>query len=195
MASLFQDLKALKHKIGEVKNIMDTNYFPPFTSSFGLNTLLIMVPENAVLMVKRSGLLRNMNGKDQWHVSMNEALTVTDIDEGIIDFQRCVCRGLREELGIKPRDQSGITFNKFGDLFFSQEVFEMGLTNIVKIDMTFEEIKSRYSVAKDAELESVEIQMISMEPQKIREFISNNECTKACQYCLEMMLGRYSELC
>ena len=41
---------------------------------------------------------------DLWHVSMNEGLSITDLDvdnENIISLDRCVNRGYREELGIK----------------------------------------------------------------------------------------------
>lgn len=190
MASIYQELRKAGHEISKIKSIIDTNRYFPFTSSFGVNTMVILEPENAVILAKRSGRLRNMEGKDKWHVSMNEALTITDIDEDIIDFDRCVRRGLREELGIRPSDQSKISESKFGDLFFVEKVFEMGITNIVKIDMSFEELKQKYSTAKDGELETVEIKKIKINKKAISEFWEKNECTQACHYCLEMMIGR-----
>lgn len=194
MASVYNELRRNDHKISKARNIADTNVYFPFTASFGVNTILILEPENYVVLAKRSGFLRNMGGIDKWHVSMNEALTQTDIDEDVIDFERCVRRGLREELGIKPRDQGRISFNKFGDLFFVQNVFEMGITNVVKLNMSFEELKTCYRVAKDSELETVEILALKLNEKEIKNFITTNTCTPACEYNLAMLLSRRSEL-
>ena len=194
MASVYNELRKNNHNISKVRNITDTNVCFPFTTSFGVNTILILEPENYVILAKRSGALRNMGGIDQWHVSMNEALTQTDIDEDVIDLERCVRRGLREELGIKPKEQGRILFNRFGDLFFVQKVFEMGITNIVKLNMSFEELKTCYRVAKDSELETVEILPLKFNEKDINNFIKTNTCTPACKYNLAMMLSRKSEL-
>lgn len=192
MASVYQELREKDNKISEIRSIMDTNRYFPFTSSFGINTLIILEPENVIILAKRSGKLTNMEGIDKWHVSMNEGLTITDIDEDIIDFDRCVKRGLREELGIRQSDWSNISESKFGDLFFAKNVFEMGITNIVKINMDFDKLKDKYKTAKDGELETVDI--IKVKINEIPKFLKSHECTQACRYSLEMMIGRGTEL-
>ena len=164
-------------------------------TSFGINTLIILnspPDDNKIVLVERSKFLDNMEEQDKWHVSVNEALTFTDMQDDNIILELCVERGLNEELGIKNY-RNIVTCNRYGDLFLLSDLFQVGITNLVRLNLNYCELELFYSGAKDSSLESVKMQTIDFNKKTIKKFIENNVITATCGYSLKMLLSRGKE--
>ena len=197
MAAIYRELYSEDHSVapsGLNKKYTDMNYF---LTGVGVNTLLILEDEcdhGGVVFVKRSGKLLNMK-KDLWHVSMNEAVSITDRSDNNagISLDKCITRGLNEELGI---DISGNAYQEcrimYSDLFLLQDPLETGIASFVLISgLSFDDLKIAYSAAKDKELESSDIKMVPFEDQKLKDFVNKNDVSAAGQYLIKMLIARH----
>jgi hypothetical protein len=194
MASIYQELRKEKHPISQVIDIQEVNKYYAFATSFGMDTILYLEdekPSHQIVLTKRSKYLYNMN-KDQWHLSMNEALTLTDIDyNNNISLKQCVERGLREELHLDLKDKDDVAEYYYGDLAFFQDLFELGITNLTKIKgYSYENVRQNYQVAKDCNVESADISNVSSHQSQIKRFFNKNDVTPACRFCLYMWNAR-----
>ena len=196
MRSIYHELQEKGHNIADFSRVEDVEFdkYYPFLTSFGIDSLLIVRNSKKIpyiFLAKRSKYLNNMN-TDLWHVSMNEGLSITDLDvdnENIISLDRCVNRGYREELGIKNLYR--INKNEYKDLFMTKDNFEMGITTIAEVDISVEDLKTCYKGAEDSSLETVEYKLIPYSSNEIKKFLQSNESTtEVLRYCLTMTLSK-----
>lgn len=189
--AVFEELKEQKHDIMNTNTITDINKYYLFTSSFGVNTLILLNETKELILAKRNAYLKLSNTSSRWHVSMNEGLSLTDSEGDTIDLKQCVRRGLREELGIRTNEyESQTIFNEFGDLFIDVEALEIGITNVVKTNMSLGNLMRCYSAAKDGSLETTELITVPFSQRKIDAFLENHETTPACECCMSMLAAR-----
>ena len=192
--SIYRELKETNHEIRKVSDISQLAPYYPFLTSFGMNALLIIdnCGVEEVVLAERSKYMSNMGDKSLWHVTMNEGLSITDIQENRIDLYKCVNRGLKEELGIREKYMEEITSKVFQDLFINLDDFEIGVTAIIKTEMQYENIEDLYKIAKDAELETNQLMSIKTTRKDVKKFLESNKgyTTKACNYALNMYLAR-----
>lgn len=190
--SIYQELKEEGHPISKITKLEDLQSYFPFTTSFGMNTFIIIETPSTdeVIFAKRSKYLNSGSVESKWHVTMNEGLTETDKEGREISLIKCMHRGLREELGIREEHHKSIIDEKFMDLFIEMNKFEIGLTSFVKMDMTMGKLQDLYSVAKDGELETDGLAAIPISERKLNEFIKKETLTEAAKYTLKMYLSR-----
>lgn len=190
--SIYAELKEQGHEIGKVEKMEEIHRFSPFTTSFGMNTFIILdTPAGEeIIFAKRSKFLNQEMAESQWHVSMNEGLTITDKEGKEVSLIKCLHRGLREELGIREEHHKYINDEKFMDLFLETSKFEIGLTSYVKLNMPFKKLLELYNVSKDGELETDGIVPVEVKNKPLKDFINTHKLTPAAQYTLKMYLAR-----
>lgn len=191
MKSVYKEIKEHYIKFDETLKEKLNDYYP-FMTSLGINTLVILDKhsyDKQIVFCRRSKRVSNMNGQSKWHVSMNEGVSVTDLDGYSINLNKAVKRGMYEELGIKEND---VKKSAFGDLFIVTDNFEIGLTNIVILNRNFEELKTCYNTAQDSVLETEDIKSIRFSKQELTDFLSKNstDMTLVCKYSIDMIIGR-----
>lgn len=160
-----------------------------FLTSMGMNILLILEDENVIVFGKRSGNLINMD-KDRWHVSVNEGVSITDLSEinGTISLEKCIIRGINEELGYNAVNP--IIY--YSDIFFLKNPFETGISAFVKMSgLSYSQLEIAYSAAKDRELETAMLKKVKYNAASLKEFIDKNDLTDAAQYLIKMLLARH----
>lgn len=190
MAELYYELHK-KSIINIPQNTQELNKIYPFLTAIGMNVILIFADGSKIVLVKRSKELFNMT-EDQWHVTMNEAISLTDlnVDTGRVSLEQCIKRGLREEMGINTENYEGRKIY-YGDIFYLEDLNEVGITAFVRIDeLDWNTICKGYHIAKDSVLESVDIREIGFNDKEIGQFLKTEKITKACEYSLEMLLAR-----
>lgn len=192
MAAIYRRVYENKKNIVPENNPESYNKMRYFLTSMGMNVLLYLKDEKKIVFVKRSGKLVNMT-RAMWHVSMNEAISITDISETneAIDLDKCIKRGLNEELGVVIK---GINI-RYSDLFFLKDPFETGISAFVTINnMTFSELRELlYPSAKDKELESEGVIAVKVDGGELIDFMKKNELTDAAKYLTKMFLARHTK--
>lgn len=189
MAAIYRRIYKTNPGIAPENNPESFNKMRYFLTSMGMNVLLYLKDEGKIVFAKRSGKLVNMT-KPLWHVSMNEAISITDISEsnGTIDLERCIVRGLNEELGLDDKD---INID-YSDLFFLKDPLETGISAFVTVNnRSFSDLKILYSAAKDRELESEDLVTVKLTSMALNDFMKKNELTDAAQYLIKMLLARH----
>lgn len=88
MASIYQESVNQNHNIIQKGVEGGYNYF---LTSIGMNLIVLLEDEILVIFTKRSGNLLNMS-KDAWHVTMNEAVSITDLSDttGSSSLEKCI---------------------------------------------------------------------------------------------------------
>jgi hypothetical protein len=195
--SIYKELKEIGAAISKIEKIEDLQRYSPFTTSFGINTFVILDTANDkhIIFSKRSKFLNKENPVSKWHVTMNEGLTETDKEGRDVSLIKCLHRGLREELGIREEHHKYIIEEHFMDLFLEMNKFEIGLTSFVTMDMSFSKLQELYSIAKDGELETDTIISIPLKENILKEFIKNEELTSHTLYTLKMYIARQKYFC
>lgn len=195
MAAVYKRLLALE-MIKRPNSIDELNTYYPFLTSMGMNVLLIIENKQKVVLTKRSKQLINMK-MDQWHLSMNEAISITDLNMETISLQGCVSRGLHEELGIiLEKYEANVNYS---DIFMLTDPIEFGILAFVVIDeLTEADVRRGYNIAQDAPLESTGndetgVTFLEISKKKIAEFVNNNNLTDAGKYALNMLVCRKTE--
>ncbi|MFD2442850.1 hypothetical protein ACFSO7_02420 [Bacillus sp. CGMCC 1.16607] len=190
--SIYKELQESNHPISKLEKIEELYSYAPFTTSFGMNTFVILSTPNGeeIVFAKRSKFLKEGSTKSLWHVTMNEGLTLTDREGSDISLIKCLHRGLREELGIREEHHRFINDERFMDLFIEMSNFELGLTSYVKMELEMDKINELYSIAKDGELETDGLITIPIKNNAIKEFLENENLTDAAKYTLKMYLAR-----
>ncbi|MBR5066725.1 MAG: hypothetical protein IKX08_03660 [Lachnospiraceae bacterium] len=189
-----RDNKGRRLKIKE--RLTELSRYHYYLSSMGMDILLYLEDEDVILMLKRSKNLFCMQENDMWHMSVNEAVSITDLEDGsgtTISLTKCVVRGIKEELGlsIEPYNPKIV----FGDLFLLKRPIEAGITAFIRVKgVSFDMIKICYNAAKDGEFETSSIMCIPCNYFDIKKFIKkakkNEELTAAGEYLLNMFLAR-----
>ncbi|WP_102264428.1 hypothetical protein [Mesobacillus jeotgali] len=190
--SIYQELKQENHPIGKLTKLENLHAYYPFTTSFGMNTFIILETGNLdeIIFAKRSRFLNTGSLESKWHVTMNEGLTETDREGKDISLIKCMHRGLREELGIREEHHKHIIDERFMDLFIEMGKFEIGLTSYVKMDINKDKLFNLYSAAKDGELETDGLVTVPISEKKLKGFLKDEKLTEAAKYTLKMLLAR-----
>lgn len=191
MARIYQKLHAAG-KIKAPRDIRDINELYPFLTGIGMDVIVVINDRQDIVLTKRSEELINMD-KSKWHLTMNEAISITDVVNDRIILDQCVKRGLEEELGIVYEYYDMEI--KYGDIFVLKNPLEVGITGFVYIsNISYDELKACYSTAKDATFESTGnpntgLKLIHLNGKSISEFYKNNpdEITPACKFTLNML--------
>jgi len=190
--SIYKELVSNNHPIGQVRKFEELHSYYPFLTSFGMNTFVILDDEinMEIVFAKRSKYIGINATESIWHVTMNEGLTDTDKDGKDVSLIKCLHRGLREELGIRAEHHRFIEEEFFMDLFLEKGNFEIGITSFVKLNMNFNELKKLYAGAKDAELETDALEVVTLSTKEINRFLEQNKLSPAAAYNLSMLLAR-----
>ena len=197
MAAVYQELLKNEH-IVPPDGLRNINLYYPFLTAVGMDVVLVIENMNKVVVTKRSRQLINMT-EDQWHLSMNEAISITDLHFEAIDLEGCVRRGLREELGIDLNQINQYRLH-YSDVFFLKNPFEVGILGFVIIDeLTEAMVRDAYNIAQDAPLESTGndqtgLKFLPLSDAKIAKFCRENNVTAAMKYALKMLCIRKNML-
>lgn len=200
----------------------------PFLSSFGVACFVILsfndemtklAEDDILLLGKRSREVEVDQGK--LHFTMNEAFSLRDcLNDGKPDYERCLDRGLEEEIGQIPdyaegstktiRNLSGTRFGdyKFISVLFDSNKCEMGICCYVKVVLDRNTISVNeyvnkflacYRAAKDSHLETTGIETLRV--GDIQSFLDscgtekdeNNEyiLSRGAKAALQMIEERY----
>ncbi len=197
MASVYQKLLDDK-RISPPGGLINLNSYFPFLTSMGMDVLLVIENKRKVVLTKRSKQLINMK-KDQWHVSMNEAISITDLNMGSISLNGCVSRGLCEELGLQVYNYSNVNI-VYSDLFMLTNPIEVGILAFAVInDLNESEVRDSYNIAQDAPFESTGndengLLFLPLSTKDINEFCSESSLTDVAKYALKMLRIRKDQL-
>ena len=193
MRAVYRELCAAGHPISKCTRIEKLVAYYPFLTSFGIDSLLTITTEDLtemLVLVKRSKYMANMT-EDRWHVSMNEGLSITDIDEitGCISFQKSVSRGYIEELGI--RNSSYPMENTFHSVFLGTENLELGITTYARVEMSADDFLLCFKAAEDSAMETTgEYRFLPATRSEVKRFLKSEiAMTDILKYSLEMYLG------
>lgn len=191
---IYRELVRVGHPIKDVTKSNELMKYRPFLTSFGINTYVVLdngdMDGKTIVFAKRSKYVGHGSNASKWHVSINEGLTYTDIDDNRVNLYKCLQRGLNEELGINDIENRNKDI-KFMDLFLEKDKFEIGITSFIELQMTFEELKTLYMSAKDGDFETDEIVKVNYNRKEINRFIYNNSLTNAGWYTLKMYTNRH----
>lgn len=197
MAAVYQEL-IKNNNIEPVDGLRNINDYFPFLTSMGMDVILVIENMNKIVLTKRSKQLINMK-EDQWHLSMNEAISITDLEDDMIDLERCIKRGLREELGIDCHKIDNMNIH-YSDVFLLKNPFEVGIAAFVLIDeLTEAMVRESYNIAQDAPLESTGndetgLMFVPFSEHKIIEICEKNNITPAAKYTIKMLCIRKNQL-
>lgn len=187
--SIYQELKEINHpiKLADRDNYLQ---YRPFLTSFGINTLLICKGESGkeIVLSKRSS--RVHGNTSRYHITMNEGLSLVDKDIfGTISIENLCKRGLKEELGIDENLFKYISKSAFYDLFLEKNKFEIGITSVVVMDISFSKFIEPV-ISRDKSLEFDAFLTLPMKKVEIKEFIMHNEFVPHGLYTLDRVLLR-----
>ncbi len=195
-AKIYEKLNKNESSVFKVEKLQDLNSYSPFLSGFGLGTFIIINQgkgDEIILGRRSSGVVVD---KGKWHFSMNEALSMKDVDEyGQPSLSACLFRGLQEELGISQKYKKYIKQYEFLDFILNPDRFEIGITSFVRIELTNEftlkNLMEFYSIAQDGKLETSTI--ISLPINEIDEFIKKNDSdiSSVCKGAIKALSTRY----
>jgi hypothetical protein len=189
MRSIYNELKSENHEITKVTAENFLRY-RPFLTSFGINTLLITEGDTGreIVLTKRSKKVHTE--KSLFHITMNEGLSMTDIDPfGNVDLELCFKRGLKEELGINDQLYELARYAAFYDFFLEFSNFEIGLSSVIELDVNFEK-DIEPLIARDKTLESSYFKVLPLKKGEIDAFLMNNQMIPHGKYVLERVLLR-----
>ena len=215
--SIFDELSTNpKCGINNIKDGNDLRNYRVFLCSFGVNTFVITDAKyySEILFAKRSKY--NIGAgvyKNRYHYSMNEAFSKTDErtkHDTIKPFEKCIKKGLNEELGIPGINKPKGTF--FLDFNFSKQLMQVGLNSICYFDdISSNEIRTLYYSSKDGPLETDDLVFVPYKKKKLKPLVFNNSITKVrqpkyhnsvhidsltdeCRLGLHQMLARYPKV-
>lgn len=185
--SIYNELNEENQPISRV-NKYDISRYNCFTTSLGVDAFVILRPTEELVFAKRSMFVANAE-KPVWHVSVNEALSETDTENRQVSLIKCLTRGLNEELGVREERMEEI---KFFNFFLVRKHFEIGVTALIEIDMSFDELVHCYDNAKDSVLETEKIVKIPFDRESINHFFEENyeNFSNIAIHALRVLLSR-----
>ncbi|MFZ8167702.1 hypothetical protein ACO1HB_02620 [Alteromonas macleodii] len=197
MNDVYSRLKNSGFKFYFANSFVSLRRYYPFMPSFGLACFTIFDRGNGeeVLLCHRSEHLEAF--PNNWHFSMNEALSLKDLDSDKIEktpsFKTCLFRGLKEELGI---EKTRVKEFGFMDFWLGTERCELGILSYAKIKIdknySFDDFLKAYSIAQDSELETQNWRLEKV--KEIPRFVEDNSelLSAPCKKGLEYLSSRYN---
>lgn len=180
----------------------DMNALYPFLTSLGLDILLVIQNGEYVVLTKRSKKLFNMKDVSEWHMSVNEAVSQTDLgDGGKVSLLICAKRGIYEELGISENSYVEDIQNgnwRFSDVFYLRRPLEVGISAFIRLDsISKEDVREGYLRAKDSAFESTGnsesgLKFLKYDEKSITDFLNNKneKISEAGRYMLRLLLAQ-----
>lgn len=108
----------------------------PFFASLGTNIIIEFVSANrgkGFLIQKRSP--KSFGNTSQYHISVNETFSFTDIDETIPKLSKCIQRGIDEELGLDLSKEFSDKRITYLDLFLNPSRGNLGISAVYRTDI------------------------------------------------------------
>jgi hypothetical protein len=197
MRRIFAVLKRRGHAMTAVSDQEDLRRFRVFTTSLGLNAVLLLKNEKEApvfALARRSKLASGSTGGTPYHITMNEGLSVTDYDTytNEVSFSQWLKRGLWEELHLSDALLgSRMKRASFDALFLVNDVFELGIVSTIELEgMTMEELESCAKQAKDHRLEIFELAPVPATSADVQEFLATHEMLAAGRYSFIHVVAR-----
>lgn len=192
----------------------------PFLSSFGVASLMVVsyndlkeriAPKDGIILGRRSNEV--IVDPNVYHFSMNEALSLGDVDNnGIPNLELAAIRGYQEENGIvlengiiRDINVAEIDHHKFLDFIFDKNKCEMGVNCLWRIKLNhqsranqfIQQFKLLRKLSKDGHVETTDFKMITV--GDIEKFIKENQNTDkekkiswGLNFSLHMLHYRYA---
>lgn len=178
---------------------LDINFFNQnfkklslLNTSFGI--YIVMQVDEGLVFCKRSEIVSNSEEGGKWHVTVDEALDMQDLNSvtGTVDILQFAERGLLEELGLSRStiDQHIDGRIKFLDLFLEKKRYELVLSAFIKLKMSMEDFKQHYKTAKDGDYETTDIICIEKDAVALKKFFQKNQVTDMAKYCVDRIISR-----
>lgn len=111
----------------------------PFFASLGTNIIIEFFSQQkgkGFLIQKRNDKV--FGSAPKYHISVNETFSFTDNNEGCPDIQKCVKRGIEEELGLnlekEYKEDTGHKRITYMDIFLNPDRGSIGLSVVYKTD-------------------------------------------------------------
>lgn len=189
--SLYHEIKS-KHEEFKQLTPQSIKPFLVISNSIGLN-LFITVKDNSgeerLIFTKRSKFVANEEFSSIWHVSVNETISQTDVEDSQVNLLRCVRRGIKEELGISENDYD-LNKLKIYSFFLVKSVFEVGVSAFLKTNISYSDFIMSQENAKDAVLETEAVTGIVFNKKSIINFMKNHDLTPAAIHLLKIIIER-----
>ena len=193
---------SIEGKLNTENKMRSLNSYKYYLTSMGVDILIYLADEDVIVLCKRSSILFGIGEtkKPRWHMSVNEAISITDLEDNsgtTISLEKCVSRGIKEELGVSLNHFKNQIV--FGDVFLLKNPIEIGITAFVQMSgISFDEVKISYMAAKDGNFETTDIMALKCSDFAIRRFIRKakreDEITHPGEYLLNMFLARGNDL-
>lgn len=162
--------------IGETAPFLNGCDYSCFFTSLGLNADLVLLDNAPKIAFTRTALLANENQAYRWHVAMNEALNLEDVQEsGEVLCQEYFKRGFQEELGLSeefgyPGHESHVL-----SLALTRTNLELCIHGRTKLSISEAMLaKARLKCARDRIRESTGIEVIPYRRKAIMQFLVGN---------------------
>lgn len=142
-------------------------------NGFGLNCLVCActrkngVPQpGALIFGKRGTRVAKNCASGKWHVSANEALSKTDVEDQKISLERWVRRALHEELAIREAE---VLRTFYFNVFIGVEDMQPGMVGLVMCDLDPNELLTRVTASQDGLLEYDDYYLLSFDDASISD--------------------------
>jgi hypothetical protein len=139
-------------------------------TGIGLNIVVVAVDDRdgtmALLLRKRSARALKTSATGQWHVTANETLSMTEVEETRILLPKWIERALREEVGINKVREYFI----FSCLLYLDDM-QPGLNALVFCDFRHETLESMIESSKDGMLEYDATKLIPFDDHEIAHLL------------------------
>lgn len=197
MRRVYKELKRRGHPISEADDQEDLQRYRHFTTSLGLNAVMILSNEEegpAFVLTRRSKVASETDGKKLYHVTMNEGLSALDYDpdERRVSFKRWLERGLYEELNLNSDwTHAHLKASSFDDVFLVRGLFEIGIVATIAAEgTTVDELWSRARFAKDRKLEVDGLECVPCARQDLAAFFDRHEMVPHGRYAVARVAAR-----
>jgi hypothetical protein len=139
-------------------------------TGIGLNVTVVAIDETdgllRLILRKRSARAVSTAATGQWHVTANEALSMTEVIENSVLFDTWVNRALKEEVGIRSVDQILI----FSCFLFLEDM-QPGVNVLAFCSFAHERLQSMISASKDGEMEYGATKAVPFDDDSVAEIL------------------------
>lgn len=202
MSILYQELRRYNSEVFMVRTPDEVNRLVPFLNSVGIGGFIFFDRGKGTefLFAQRG---KGIACENQWHFSFDETFSLMDQHQlsGVWEFddQKCLKRGLREEVGVNDRNLSTANNFKTGytDIMViaTQERFEFEICGYARFefskDYTYQDLMEKYKIAPDANWESSA--MLPVNIKDVEKFMENKDMTPECKVLIRRLKTRIKE--
>ena len=199
MSILYQELRRYNSRVFVVRTPEDVNRLVPFFNSIGIGGFVCFNRgEGMEFLFSCRG--KGIACEGQWHFTYDETFSLMDQSRlekvWTFDYNRCLMRGLREEIGVDTGSSALInnSINGFTDIMViaNGERFEFEICGYVYIGFsetyTYQELIEKYKIAPDANWESSA--MVPVNISDIERFIGSRNMTPESRVLIKRLKSR-----